>query len=307
MPRAVRFDLYGGLEVLKVVEVERPRPEAGEVLVRVKAAGINPGESAIREGRMHERWPATFPSGQGSDFAGIVEDVGDGVDSWKRGDEVIGFSDHRSSQAELVVVEQGHLVARPGKVPWEVAGGLFVAGTTAYAAVRAVRLRPGETLVVSAAAGGVGSIVVQLATLAGASVIGLASKTNHPWLIEHKVTPLVYGGGVAERIEEIAKRPIDAFIDTFGRGYVDLAVSLGVKADRIETIIDFEAAERHRGVKTEGTAAAANAQALAELAALIDEGKLELPIAGVYPLEQVEVAYRELERRHTHGKIVLVP
>lgn len=307
MPRAVRFDRYGGLEVLKVVEVERPRPQAGEVLVRVKAAGISPGESAIREGRMHDRRPGTFPSGQGSDFAGVVEEVGEGVASWRPGEEVIGFSDRRSSQAELVVVEESHLVARPASVPWEVAGGLFVAGTTAYAAVEAVRLKPGETLVVSAAAGGVGSIVVQLAGLTGASVIGLASKTNHPWLIDHGVRPLVYGGGVAERIEEIAKLPIDAFIDTFGRGYVDLALSLGVKPDRIETIIDFEAAERHRGVKTAGNSSAANAKALAKLAALVAEGKLEVPIAGVYPLEDVQVAYRELERRHTHGKIVLVP
>jgi len=307
MPRAVRFDRYGGPEVLKVVEVPRPQPGQGEVLVRVKAAGINPGEASIREGRMHERFPATFPSGQGSDFAGVVEEVGAGVERWRPGDEVIGFSDARSSQAELVAVEQDHLITRPPNVSWEAAGGLFVVGTTALAAVRSVRLTSGETVLVSAAAGGVGSLVVQLARLAGATVIGLASKANHPWLMEHGVIPLVYGGGVAERIEEIVKRPVDAFIDTFGRGYVDVALSLGVKPDRIDTIIDFEAAERHRGVRTEGTAAAASAKALAELAALIDEGRLEVPIAAVYPLEDVQRAYRELERRHTHGKILLVP
>ena len=138
MPRAVRFSEYGGIDVLQVVEVERPVPGPGQVLVRVKSAGINPGEAAIRTGVMHERWPATFPSGQGSDLAGVVEEVGDGVEGFATGDEVIGFTHDRASHAEFVLVEAEHLVARPNGVPWEAAGGLFVAGTTAYAAVRAV-------------------------------------------------------------------------------------------------------------------------------------------------------------------------
>jgi NADPH:quinone reductase-like Zn-dependent oxidoreductase len=306
MPRAVRFDHYGGVDVLKVVEVERPVPGPGEALVRVKAAGINPGEAAIREGRMHERFPATFPSGQGSDLAGVVEEVADDVEQFEVGDEVIGFTNRRASHAELVLAEAEQLVPRPPGVSWEAAGGLCIAGTTAYAAVRAVALAAGDTAVVSGAAGGVGSLAVQLARHAGARVIGLAGKHNHRWLHEHGVIPLSYGDGVAERIREVAGEGIDAFIDTFGHGYVELALALGVRPEQIETIIDFQAAQKY-GVKTEGSATAANARVLAELARLIDEGELEVPIAHVYPLEQVNDAYRELERRHTHGKIVLTP
>src|SRR6202789_1296929 len=127
MPRAVRFDKYGGIDVLQVVEVPRPIPSAGDVLVRVKAAGINPGEASIRKGLFAERWPATFPSGQGSDLAGVVEEIGPEVVSFAVGDEVIGFVENRSSQAELVLVESGNLIPRPRNVPWEQAGSLFVA------------------------------------------------------------------------------------------------------------------------------------------------------------------------------------
>src|ERR1700691_2284174 len=132
MPRAVRFDQYGGLEVLKVVEVDPPIPGPGRVLVRVKAAGINPGEASIRKGLFAERWPSTFPSGQGSDLAGIVEELGPGVTTVAVGDEVIGFTNNRSSQAELVVVAAGDLVPRPANVSWAQAGALFVAGDPAH-------------------------------------------------------------------------------------------------------------------------------------------------------------------------------
>src|ERR1700723_150393 len=192
MPRAVRFDKYGGLEVLQVVEVERPTPGPGKVLVRVKAGGINPGEASIREGMFADRWPSTFPSGQGSDLAGIVEEVGPGVANVAVGDEVIGFTNDRSSQAEFVVVEPGNLVPRPRNVSWEQAGALFVAGTTAYAAVRSVALSPGDTVVISGAVGGVGSIAGQLAKNAGAKVIGLAGDTNHKWLTDHGIIPVCY-------------------------------------------------------------------------------------------------------------------
>jgi NADPH:quinone reductase-like Zn-dependent oxidoreductase len=305
MPRAVRFDRYGGIDVLDVVDVPAPVPGPGQLLIRVKDAGINPGEAKIREGLLHERWPATFPSGQGSDLAGVVEQVGEGVDGWAAGDEVIGFTDNRASQAELVVVEAENVTARPARVPWPVAGALFVAGTTAYAAVRAVSASSGDTVVVAGAAGGVGSITVQLAILAGATVIGLASKGNHAWLKGLGVVPVSYGDGVAERIAAAASGGVDAFIDLAG-GYVQLALDLGVEPERVDTIVDFGAGETY-GVKTEGTAAAANAGVLAELAKLIDEGRLDVPIARVYPLEQVREAFRELEQGHTRGKIVLEP
>jgi NADPH:quinone reductase-like Zn-dependent oxidoreductase len=306
MPLAVQFDEYGDIDVLQVREVARPDPGPGEVLVRVRAAGVNPGENTIRTGALHDRWPATFPSGQGSDLAGRVEQVGPGVPTWTVGDEVIGWVDTRASHAELVVVPAAHLVRRDPDVPWEVGGALFVAGTTAHAAVHAVGAGPGDTLVVAGAAGGVGSLAVQLARRAGATVIGLASESNHSWLADHGVSGVTYGDGVADRIRAAAPGGVDAFIDTFGGGYVDLALALGVAGDRINTIIDFAAAAR-TGVKAEGMAGSATAAVLDELAKLVVTGGLDVPIAATYPLTEVRAAYRELMRRHTRGKIVLLP
>jgi NADPH:quinone reductase-like Zn-dependent oxidoreductase len=306
MPLAVRFDEYGGIDVLRVAELDRPVPGPGQVLVQVKAAGINPGEAKIRTGALAERWPATFPSGEGSDLAGVVAEVGEGVAGFAAGDEVLGWTDNRASHAEFVLVESGNLTRRPAGVPWEAAGALFVAGTTAYAAVRAVAAGPGDVVVVAGAAGGVGSIAVQLARNAGATVIGLAGPAHQQWLADHGVTWVPYGEGVADRIRAASGGRVDAFIDTVGTDYVQLALELGVRADRVDTIADFAAPAKY-GVKAEGTAAAASTDVLAELAGMIDKGQLEIPIAGVYPLTEVQAAYAELERGHTRGKIVLVP
>jgi NADPH:quinone reductase-like Zn-dependent oxidoreductase len=304
--RAVRFDEYGGVDVLEVREVEDPVAGPGQVLVAVKAAGINPGEISIREGLLRERWPATFPSGEGTDFAGVVQTVGEGVSDFAAGDEVLGWTEERASHAELVVVPADQLTAKPPSVPWEVAGSLFVAGVAAYASVDAVAPQAGETVVVSAAAGGVGSVAVQLARRTGATVIGLASEANHDWLRAHDIIPVTYGEGQAERIREAAGGSVDALIDTFGGGYVDLAIDLGVAPDRINTIIDREAAARV-GAKTQGTHQVATAAILAELAALVADGSLDIEIARTYPLDQVREAFTELAERHTRGKIVLIP
>jgi len=277
MPKAVRFEEYGGVDVLKVVDVPRPVPGPGQVLIQVRAAGINPGEAKIREGLLHSRWPAVFPSGQGSDLAGVVAETGPDVTGFSAEDEVIGFTDNRASQAEYVLVEAANLAAKPAMVPWEVAG----------------------------AAGGVGSITVQLARRAGATVIGVAGPANHEWLAGHGVIPVSYGDGVAGRIRQAAAQ-VDAFIDTFGDGYVELALELGVAPARVDTIANFGAVQRY-GVKAEGNAAGASAGVLAELAGLIAAGQLEVPIAAVFPLDEVREAYERLAQGHIRGKIVLVP
>jgi NADPH:quinone reductase-like Zn-dependent oxidoreductase len=306
MTKAVRFDAYGDIDVLEVRDVPRPVPADGEVLVAVKTAGINPGEAMIRRGALHDRWPATFPSGQGSDLAGVVAELGDGVDGVAEGDEVIGFSDQRASHAEFVTVPAAQLTKKPSAVPWEVAGGLYVAGTTAYAAVRSVHLTPGDAVAISGAAGGVGTIAVQLAKRSGATVLGIAGPANDDWLSAHGAIPVNYGDDVAERLRAASPTGrVDAFLDLFGGGYVELAVNeLGITPDRVDTIIDFAAVERF-GVKTEGNAEASSAAVLAELAGLIAAGDLEVPVARVYPLRQVRDAYRALEERHTRGKLVL--
>ncbi|MGA9857821.1 MAG: zinc-binding dehydrogenase, partial [Solirubrobacteraceae bacterium] len=146
----------------------------------------------------------------------------------------------------------------------------------------------------------------QLARRAGATVIGLAGDANAEWLRGHGITPVRYGDGVADRIREVAPGGVDAFIDTYGDGYVALAIELGVAPERIDTIADFAAVARY-GVKAEGSAAGASAETLAKLAGLIAAGELDVPVAASYPLDQVRAAFAELERGHTRGKIVLIP
>ena len=307
--KAVRFDEYGPVTVLDVRDVPVPEPGQGQVLIRVKAAGINPGEAKIREGAMHELWPATFPSGQGSDFAGVVDKPGPGVTTFAPGDEVIGWVDTRSSQAEYVVAEAGNLARKPAHLPWEVAGAIPVVGFTAWAMVRAVDVKPGDTVVVSGAAGGVGSIAVQLAKRKGAVVIGLAGPSNHDWLVRHDVVPVVYGDGVAERVREAApaNAGVDAFLDTHGGDYVELALNdLKVRPERVDTIARFDAGAKY-GVKVDGNAAGASAATLSELAALAAAKDLEVPLAQTFPLGEVRAAYAQLAKGHVRGKIVLIP
>ncbi len=221
MSKAVQFDSYGGIDVLQVREVPRPVPAAGEVLVEVKAAGINPSDTMMRNGAVRDLFPTTFPSGQGMDLAGVVAELGPGVRDFGVGDEVIGFSMRRASHAEYVTVPSNQLTARPATVPWEVAGSLFAVGTTAYAAVRAVRLAPGDTVAIAGAAGGVGSIAVQLARRAGATVLGIAGPSNDVWLADHGVIAVHYGDNLSARLRAAAPSGrVDALLDFFGGGYV---------------------------------------------------------------------------------------
>lgn len=301
--RAVRFDKYGGIDVLRVDHVSMPVAADGELLVKVQAAAINPGEAKIREGLFHSTWPATFPSGEGSDFSGIIMKSGPPGSQFQVGDQVLGFTDKRASHADYVLAEPRNMTRKPGSIPWDIAACLPIAGTTAYACVRAVSLKPGDTVAVSGAGGGVGSIAVQLAKRAGAKVIGIAGISKHDWLVTHGIEPVVYGDGLEEALR---KYRLNAFIDTHGGGYVKLAIGLGIPRDRINTIIDFAAAKEY-GVKAEGGQTAKTASVLAELTALVASGELDVPIAATFPLGQVRDAYELLEQGHTFGKIVLLP
>lgn len=303
--RAVQFDAYGGIDVLRVGDVPDPEPGPGEALVRVRAAGTNPDDVPIREGVLAELFPRPFPAGQGSDLAGVIEAVGPGVTRMSIGAHVLGFSHRHDAQAELVAVPVHHLVRKPASLTWEVAGALPLVGVTAWAAVHAVQLRPHETVVVSAAAGGVGSLVVQLAHRAGARVIGIAGRHHHAWLREHDVTPVEHHGDIAEAVRRAAAGPVHALIDCFGHGYVRMAVEdLGIEPGRIDTVVDMVAAHRF-GAMNRGQASAAQAHVLDELVHLLSAGELEVPIAAALPADDVRTAYRVLEEHHTHGKIVL--
>ncbi len=305
--RAVRFDQYGDVEVLRVADVDKPEPGDGQVLVGVRAAGINPGESKIRIGAVAERWPASFPEGEGSDFAGVVDAVGPGVTAFAAGDEVLGFTNNRASHAEYVVAEVDQIVIKPPALDWPRAGALFVVGTSAYALVHAADVSVDDVVLVSAAAGGVGALTAQWARNLGATVVGLARPANHEWLRSHGIRPVDYtGSGLVGRIRDaIDGKQVTTVLDTHGPQYVQVGLDLGVDPARIATIVDFRAGGK--GAQVVLHSSVATAQVLAEIAAELASGRLELPIAATYPLAEVREAYRELDRGHTHGKIVLVP
>ncbi|HEY4454248.1 MAG TPA: NADP-dependent oxidoreductase [Pseudonocardiaceae bacterium] len=320
--RAVRFDHYGDVNVLDVREVDDPVATPGQVVVRIRAAAANPGDIYVREGLAEQAWalrmrltgrptdtpmPAMiFPTGQGTDLAGEIVAVGAGVDRWRVGDDVLGWSAERNSQAELVAVPADHLVPKPAELGWAVAGSMYVAPMAALASVDAVAPAPGETVVVSGAAGAVGIVAVQLAHRTGAAVIGLTRENNHDWMRDHGVIPVTYGDGQAARIRSAARDRVDAFIDTYGADYVDLAHELGVPAKRINTVVDFHAAIDGRAgiVGTNDAGGATGLQRLVDLAAA---GELDIPVAATYPLAEVRAAYRRVAERQTRGKVVLVP
>ena len=301
--RTVQYDSYGGIDVLEVAETPRPTPGHGEVLVEVLAAGINHIEAFVREGQYRDELPGAFPHGQGTDFAGLVTAIGDGVTSFARGAEVLGHT-VMSSHADWVVVKQNHLVAKPPALSWEVAGSLFLAGLAADDAVRAVNVSDGDTVVISAAAGGVGSMEAHLSKLRGATVIGTCGERNFDYLRQIGVKPVVYGDGLVDRIRAVAPNGVTAYIDNFGRDNPDVATELGVTANR------FRSSEQRRTIELaamhpDDAQAIDYTRTLARLAGLAAERAVDVLISGFYPLERVREAFEDLEQRHARGKIVL--
>jgi NADPH:quinone reductase-like Zn-dependent oxidoreductase len=304
--RAVQFDSYGGPDVLHIAEVERPEALAGTVLVKVKACSINPFDYKVREGLMEGMIPVEFPSGQGSDVAGVIEQVGEGVHGWNVGDEVLGAASARASQAEYALANPAKLARKPAALSWETAGAVNTVGATAWAMVAAVDVKAADTVLVSGASGGVGSLACQIAIEIGAKVIGVASEGNHQWLQAHGVIPVAYGETLQQDTVAITDH-VDAVLDAHGGGYVELGIELGVAPERIDTVADHAAAKRFEGVKVEGSAAAPMPQALQELAEKLATGEFELRIDRVLPLDEVQEAYELLEDGHPQGKVVLVP
>jgi NADPH:quinone reductase-like Zn-dependent oxidoreductase len=299
--KAVRFTRYGGPEVLEIAEVPRPRPGHGQVLVEVVAAALNPGEIGIREGVFATAWPAHFPEGQGNDFAGHVAEVGDGVEGFAVGDRVLGFAP-RAAQAEFAVVGPDALAPMPAGLGWAGAASIAGAGATAWAGVEAVAPRRGETVVVSAAAGGVGVIAAQLANLRGATVIGTASEANQDYVRSLGATAVVYGDGLKQRVEAVAPQGIDVVLDGAGGVALKLSLELVKERDRILTLVEHgKAAELGVLVSKSGRSAAR----LAELAALYAKGDLRFLVRRAYPFSEAAAAHREIETGHGRGKIVL--
>jgi enoyl reductase len=300
MAIVVVFDEYGPPEVLHPVEVPDPWPGPGEVRIRVRAAGVQPFDAATRNGDFAAYNPLPLPSGLGNEVAGVIDAVGDGVTAAAVGDEVIAFLTLRG-YADTVVVPADALGRKPAGMPWTEAGVLSASGQTASTALQALHLRAGETLLVHAAAGGVGSFAVQLARAAGVTVIGTASARNHDYLRSLGAVPVAYGPGLLDRVRALGR--VDAVLDAIGGEALDVSVQLVARRDRIVTIADWTA-EARLGVRRIGTDRSA-----ARLAALITQyadGALTVPVSHAFPLEKAADAHREIETGHARGKIALV-
>lgn len=302
MARKVVFYAYGGPDVLHVVEEEPPRPGVGEIRVRVRAAGVNPVDCRLRRGAFAAPGD-TFPQTLGNEFAGVVDEVGPEVVDRAVGDEVMGFTVARA-YADYVVVPADQVTPKPAELSWAVAGALSAVGQTAYHALRALRVARGETLLVHAAAGGVGTVAVQLARDLGARVIGTASVANHGYLRQLGAIPVAYGEGLVDRVRAVAPQGVDAALDAVGGAAVAASLALVSDPRRIGTLVDDAAVTTYGIRRLRG---ARSAETLAELAALCAAGRLRLPVTRRFPLTAVADAHRVVETGHVRGKVVLIP
>jgi len=300
MSRRVEYTQLGGPEVLTIVEVEPPHPGPGEVRVHVRAAGLNPLDAKLFSGRPTSSGkPTQLPSGNGHDFAGVVDELGEGVTEVALGAEVFAQIGSRA-QADFVIAKASTLTVKPAAMPFDVAGALTVSVRTASASVDSLQLTAADTVFVSAAAGGVGVLAVQLAKRTGATVVGSASADNHEFLESLGVIPVEYGPGLADALR---KHHITAALDNHGRDSVDAALAAGAPASRVNSIADYAAAADY-GTTAVGSAGYNQARVV-EVAELIASGELQFPIDSIYPLERVVDAYRRLLGGHLRGKIVL--
>jgi NADPH:quinone reductase-like Zn-dependent oxidoreductase len=303
MSRAVRFERWGGPDVLHVVDVPSRPPGPGEVRVTVRAAGVSAGESAAREGALAQLYPTAFPAGTGAEFAGVVTDTGPGVETVAVGDEVLGWSPERGGHADVVVVPAEAVVPKPEELSWEVAGALYVAGVTAYSCVESTGVRDGDVVLVVGATSDVGTLAVQLARLCGATVVGVADPADHEWLHAHGADAVVPGEDAAQLARLLRARgtAVDVVVDTTGTDVGALAEAFGILPARCAAALPVEADLEV------GRQPARRPEVLAELAELVATDRLHVPIAGSFPLARVQDAFAMAERPHRQGRIVLLP
>ncbi|WP_199925898.1 NADP-dependent oxidoreductase [Streptomyces sp. NRRL S-495] len=304
--KAIAIHRYGGPEVVEYTDLPDPKVGPDSVLVQVRAAGVNPVDWKVREGLLDGLLDAHFPLVMGWDAAGVVRAVGGGVTEFAPGDEVYGYvrkdTVEHGTYAELVAAPVRTLARKPAALDWAQAGGLPLAGLTALQSLRAVGVGPGDTVLVHAAAGGVGHLAVQIARALGARVIGTAGERNHAYLRELGAEPVRYGEGLAERVRELAPAGVDAALDLVGGDAVEVSAGLVADPARIASVADF-------GVKARGGRyvwVRPDAAGLAELAALADAGRLTVTVASTFPLAQAASAQALSAEGRTRGKIVLL-
>lgn len=309
--RAVQFSEYGPPGVLRITDVAEPHAGPGEIRIAARASSVSPGEVRVRSGAMREVLPADFPFSTGYDAAGTVDEVGEGVSGVSVGDEVFGATSitGRGSNADYVVLAIWS--AKPAAWTWEEAAGATGAVETSFRVLDRLGLTAGQTLLVQGAAGGTGSVAVQIAVARGARVIGTASEHNHDFLRSLGAEPTTYGPGLVERVHVLAPSGVDAVFDSAGGALPDL-VSVAGDPAHVVTVADVTAAEHgvHFSHTTPGVPLGPPDQpavyGLALAAALAEQGRLRIPLAGTFGLADVAAAHALSEGGHARGKVVLV-
>lgn len=303
--RAVVYRRYGGPEVLEVVEIEEPKMAQDSVLVRIKAAGLNPADVALRQGAMAAAMDAWFPVIPGWDLSGVIEAIGPAVDELAVGDEVIGYVRQPilryGTYAEKIATPASSLVRKPLRATWAEAAGLPLAALTAYqAVVRHLQVKPGETLLVHGGAGGVGSLAVQIARAQGARVIATDAEINQDHLRSLGAEATVYGDGLVERVRSLAPDGVHAVFDAVGRGSLAGTASLARPDVRVGSSVEPTG---HPG--TIAIYARLDLEDLAAVVQLVDDAKVIVRVAATYPLEEAADAHRFLESGGARGKVIL--
>ncbi|GLY04534.1 NADP-dependent oxidoreductase [Actinoplanes sp. NBRC 101535] len=307
--RALQFSEYGSADVLHVAEVPEPHAGPGRIRIAVRASGVTPADWKVRSGAFQQMIPLPLPHTPGIDAAGVVDEVGEGVTGVAVGDEVFGMADLAAmggANADHVVLALW--APKPSTLTWEQAGGGAGNTETAVRTLALLGVRAGDVLLIDGAAGGVGSMAVQFAVAAGATVVGTAGPANHEFLAGLGAIPVTYGPGLADRVSALVPK-VDAVLDCAGSGSLPELVKLAGGPERVVTIADLSAAEPEV-LRSRTGGPGAGPQAVAEFKAsveLFEQGRVTVPVAAVFPLSEAADAHRLSETGHLRGKIVLTP
>lgn len=297
--KAAQYEEYGDPDVLKLVELGEPHAGSGEIRIAVRAAGVNGIDWKIRAGYMREMMPVSLPAGSGFDAAGIVDEVGDGVTDIAIGDAVFGTGSN--TYAEHAVLANWAL--KPDGLSFEEAAGYPVAVETAQRILDVVGVEADQTVLISGAAGGVGSAAVQFARARGATVIGTASQANQRYLEDLGATPTTYGEGLVERVRALAPDGVDAALDLAGSGVIPELIELTGDPSKVVSIADFTAGDH--GAQVSATPVNRSA-AFAEAARHFEAGRLHIPVASTFTLDEAATAHRASQAGHIAGRTVIV-
>ena len=302
MSAAITYSQYGGPEVLSLSSADIPQPGPGQVRIRVRAVSVNPIDVKIRSGMMDGIIPVQFPVLPGWDVTGVVEAAGDGAGA-AVGDEVFGLAS-AGGYSEFALLD--HPVAKPARLSFQDAAAVITVGEAAFRVLKHLGLKAGQTLLILGAGGSVGTIAVQLAAARGITVIGTAAEGDIERLTRLGAIAVRYGDGWTDRVHTAAPGGVDAVFDTAGAGLLQDAIAVAGDPARVITIADNHFADH--GVRFSGQDPADRApEALPELAALMADGRLTVPVWRSYPLAHAAAAHADLAAGRNHGKIILLP